>query len=152
MSRIGDEFYGPGKLGSFVTDPRHTPAWQKIRKRVVAVARAADLPCARCGGQIDYSASGRTPVGPSVDHMYALVTHPELAFEESLLRVVHTHCNASLGGKLGRARERAARNGGVGVRFGGRTAVDDGAHTPVEVAAWRCYREAGGLASTGWRW
>jgi hypothetical protein len=84
--------------------------------------------------------------------MYALVTHPELAFEESHLRVCHSHCNASLGGKLGRARQRAARNSGDGVTFGGRTAADDGAHTRAEVAAWRRYREAGGLASTGWRW
>jgi hypothetical protein len=136
-----------------VTDPRHTVEWQKIRKRVVAAARAAGAPCAQCGGQIDYSASGRTPVGPSVDHAYALAVYGAgVALDETALRIMHTHCNSSEGGKLGRARARAARNGGDGVTFGGRPAADDGAHTPAEIAAWRRYREAGGLARTGWRW
>jgi hypothetical protein len=139
----------------FDTDPRHSPAWQRLRRRVVAAARARDDPCATCGRAIDYSASGRTAGGPSVDHAYPLITHPELALEESLLRIVHTRCNASLGGRLGRARQRAARNGGVAaesVSYGGRTAADDGAHTRAEVAAWCRYREAGGLSTTGWRW
>jgi hypothetical protein len=135
-----------------VTDIRHTPAWQKIRRRVVAAARARDDPCAKCGLPINYSASGRTPTGPSVDHAYPLVTHPGLALDESLLQVVHTTCNASAGGRLGRARQKAARNGGAAAEFGGRTAADDGAHTPAEVAAWRRYREAGGRSSTGWWW
>ena len=97
-----------------MTDPRHTPAWQRIRRRVVATARARDLPCAQCGGPIDYTASGRTRFGPSVDHSYALASYgTEVALDESLLRIMHMACNAGLGGKLGRARQRAARNGGV---------------------------------------
>jgi hypothetical protein len=140
-----------------VTDPRHTPAWQRIRRRVVVAARARDLPCARCGGRIDYSASGRTPFGPHVDHAFALATYGDgIALDESLLRVMHGRCNTALGGKLGRARQLARRNGGItntnGTILGGRTAADDGAHTPEEIAAWRRYREAGGRTTTGWRW
>jgi hypothetical protein len=98
------------------TDPRHTVEWQRIRRRVVAAARAANLPCAKCGRPIDYSASGRTQYGPSVDHQFALAIYGAgVALEESLLRIMHTKCNASLGGKLGRARQlgRAKPQGAI---------------------------------------
>jgi 5-methylcytosine-specific restriction endonuclease McrA len=87
------------------TDPRHSVEWQRLRKQIIAAARSAGLPCAHCGLPIDWTASGRTPLGPSVDHTYALALNPELAFEPGLLRVLHTRCNARLGGRLGRARQ-----------------------------------------------
>jgi hypothetical protein len=137
-------------------NPRHTPAWQRIRKQIVAAARARADPPAICGRPIDYTLSGRARWGPSVDHLYSIATHPGLAFDPSQLRIVHLTCNLRRGGKLGRARQLAARNGGArsGPNGGasGPTPADDGAHTPAEVAAWRRYREAGGTARTGWRW
>src|SRR5262249_22329800 len=59
-----------------MTDPRHTPAWQRVRRRIVAAARAQSLPCARCGRPIDYTARERTPNGPSVDHAATLIRPP----------------------------------------------------------------------------
>ena len=131
-------------------NPRHTTRWQQLRRQVVAAARARGDPCALCGRPIDYTLSGRARWGPTVDHTYSIATHPGLAFDPSLLRIAHRQCNLSRGGKLGRARQLAARNGGAFVK--GRTPADDGAHTPAEVAAWRRYREAGGTARTGWQW
>ena len=87
------------------TDPRHSVAWQKLRKRIVAAARAADLPCAECGKPIAYDIGGRHPLGPSVDHIEALALNPYQPIDSSFVRVLHTTCNARLGGRLGRARQ-----------------------------------------------
>jgi 5-methylcytosine-specific restriction endonuclease McrA len=86
-------------------NPRHTVAWQRIRRRVVAAARLADLPCAHCGGAIAYNLGGRHPYGPHVDHIVALALAPDQPIDAAMVRVLHAHCNLSLGGKLGRASQ-----------------------------------------------
>ena len=47
-------------------------AWTNLRARAVAAARKADAPCPVCGRPIDYTASGRTPWGPSGDHIISV--------------------------------------------------------------------------------
>jgi hypothetical protein len=86
-------------------NPRHTVEWQRLRKRIVTAARLANLPCAHCGGPIAYDLGGRHPYGPHVDHVIALALAPDQAIDAGLVRVLHAHCNLSLGGKLGRARQ-----------------------------------------------
>jgi hypothetical protein len=80
-------------------------AWQRIRRRIVAAARAANLPYAKCGHPIDYTASGRTRFGPSVDHVYALAIYGgEIALDESLLRICTPTATRAWAARSGRAR------------------------------------------------
>ena len=98
---------------STTVDPRHTVAWQRIRKRVISAARVRGDPCGICHKPIDYTLSGRSKWGATADHRFSIATHPGLALDPSLLRVVHRFCNLQRGGQLGRARQLARRSGGV---------------------------------------
>ncbi len=73
--------------------------WLRIRQRVIASYDA----CSVCGLPVDKTLSGRHPLGPSVDHVVALVDGGP-AREVFNLRLVHTRCNS---GKENRRRKTA---------------------------------------------
>jgi hypothetical protein len=95
----------PSKSG----DPRLTYEWQLLRKAIRAEARRIDAPCGICGGPIDYTISGRWPMGCSVDHGLSVKDYPSLALSGAALRVVHTKCNTARANK-DRAKRNAQQN------------------------------------------
>ena len=70
-------------------------AWTNLRAKAVAAARRADAPCGVCGKPIDYSASGRTPWGPSGHHIISVALDPARALDPTNVRVTHRRCNTS---------------------------------------------------------
>lgn len=65
--------------------------------------------CAVCGYAVDLGADGRTPEGPSVDHVHALHDGGDLIPETNDgVRLVHTRCNTARGN---RSRARSTRIG-----------------------------------------
>lgn len=83
----------------------NSSAWNTLRNKAKKEWRNANLPCGICGGEIDWQASGRTPYGPSVDHIDSRMFGGEVIVPLDQLRVVHTRCNSSRGSK-----ERHAKN------------------------------------------
>jgi hypothetical protein len=83
----------------------NSSAWNTLRNKVKKQWRDNDLPCGICGQEIDWQSSGRTPYGPSVDHIDSRMFGGETIVPMDQLRVVHTRCNSSRGSK-----ERHAKN------------------------------------------
>lgn len=96
-----------------MSDPRHEWGWQKLRAAVVAEARRHGLPCGICGAPIDYAASGRTPMGPTVDHVVPLAAGGDALPDPALLRITHLACNSRRSAERTNAlrRARTARTG-----------------------------------------
>ena len=73
-------------------------AYRRARDRVLAGAQA----CAICGGLLDFDAPPRSPLSPSVDHVYPVKlmetmdakTWRELLVSPENLRPCHLKCNS----------------------------------------------------------
>ena len=89
---------------------RERGAWNAYRRRVLPMLwdRQGGV-CLLCGYPIDLEADGRRPDGPSIDHIQPLMHGGQLIPESDHdVRLVHTSCNSSRGGRLRRRRSRAA--------------------------------------------
>lgn len=75
--------------------------WRRLRARRVAIGRDADEPCFRCGGPIDWDASGQSPMGPSADHIVPVALSGEEIVSLDELAVAHLSCNSAHGARLG---------------------------------------------------
>jgi hypothetical protein len=81
-------------------------AWNTLRTKAKAQWKANDLPCGICGQPIDWSASGRTSYGASVDHINPRHQTGQTLVPIEELRVVHNKCNAARGN---RTRSKGAK-------------------------------------------
>lgn len=82
-----------GKAG----DPRGSFAWQQLRDRYKARARADGLPCGICGQAIDYAAPARTRGAAEVDHVVPIAVGGDALPRLDQLRIVHKSCNSARG-------------------------------------------------------
>jgi len=83
---------------------RNTWPWIKLRRARIAIARANQEPCCRCGGDIDYTLKGNTRYGPTCDHLHPLAHGGELLPPMELLAPAHMICNAKHGGRMNKRR------------------------------------------------
>jgi 5-methylcytosine-specific restriction endonuclease McrA len=88
---------------------RYGGSWSTVRNRLVRAAALEDRPCALCGGAIDYSASGRSRLGPQVDHIVAVERGGAMYAVENL-QICHGSCNGA------KAAALDPRRGGGSVR------------------------------------
>lgn len=75
-------------------DPRRSRAYQSIRARMRAKAKADNEPCAICGRAIDYDAPPRHPSSWTCDHIKPVDKYPELALDPANMQSAHFGCNS----------------------------------------------------------
>lgn len=78
-------------------DPRRSRAYQSIRARMRAKAKADNEPCAICGRAIDYDAPPRHPSSWTCDHIKPVDKYPELALDPANCQSACKSCNSSKG-------------------------------------------------------
>ena len=76
-------------------DPRRTQQHQ----RNAAALRKLGLPCAICGGPIDYDAPRYDPNAFAADHIVPVSVNPDAALDPANLRPAHRWCNGSRGNR-----------------------------------------------------
>ena len=83
-------------------DPRHTPAWKRLRIQCYQRDKQRNARCVHCGQAIDYDAKpSTTPDSYEPDHRLIVSKHPELALLPENVQPSHTKCNRSRGNKAG---------------------------------------------------
>ena len=78
-------------------DPRKSYAYQIIRARFRAQAKAEGRRCAICGHAIDYDAPPRHPSSFALDHIKPVEKYPELALDVTNMQATHFGCNGRKG-------------------------------------------------------
>lgn len=87
--------------------------WRKVRARVLEGAQVCHL----CGGALDFDAPARSPLAPSVDHVFPVRamrgldadTFDHLRLNLDSLRPSHYGCNASRGAGRHEQRKHTSR-------------------------------------------
>lgn len=83
-------------------DPRHTPAWKRLRLECYKRDKERNAVCVHCGQPIDYSARpSSTDNSYEPDHRLTVEQHPELALLPENIQPSHRRCNRARGKKAG---------------------------------------------------
>lgn len=83
-------------------DPRHTPAWQRLRVECYERDKAKNARCVHCGQEIDYSVrQSSTEDSYEPDHRLDVSKHPELALVPENIQPSHRRCNRARGRRAG---------------------------------------------------
>ena len=79
--------------------------WRRLRARRLKIAEDAGEPCCRCHREIDYQLPGNVPWGPTVDHLYPMVTGGDELPAIDEVGPAHRQCNSKHGGVLGNVKQ-----------------------------------------------
>lgn len=82
-----------------LTNPWGTRAGRTLRAEHLEYSQAQNLPCARCGHPIDYTAPSSTRWAYETGHTQPVSKYPDLALEWDNLRAEHSHCNRAAGNR-----------------------------------------------------
>jgi 5-methylcytosine-specific restriction endonuclease McrA len=94
---------------SISNNVRATRAWATLSRRRLAIARANDEVCCRCGRAIDYDLPSNERTGPTTDHLDPLALGGDLLPRLEDLGPAHRACNSRHGGLLSARLARAGR-------------------------------------------
>lgn len=85
-----------------MSDPRHGPAWKRLRLECYRRDKARQARCVHCGQPINYNVKpSSTDDAYEPDHRIPVETHPELALVPENVQPSHRRCNRARGTKAG---------------------------------------------------
>lgn len=82
-----------------MTNPWGHRRGRELRAEHREHAQAHNLPCARCGHPIDYTAPASTRWAYECGHIMPVSKYPDLVYDWDNLRAEHSHCNRAAGNR-----------------------------------------------------